>query len=82
MDLFFIRHSIQTVLSNDNDTLRKILNLDFSPVVSPGKQVKFSVETHKVRTQINPTPILYKAIAFKAQLVAVKALLMTEIYEL
>ena len=82
MDSFFILRSIQTVLSNDSDTLRKILNLDFSPVVSPGKQVKFSVETHKVRTQINPAPILYKAIDFKAQLVAVKALFMTEIYEL
>ena len=48
LDSFFILGSIQAVFINDNATLRKELNLDFSPKVSPEKQVTFSVETSKV----------------------------------
>ena len=40
--------SIQTVFSNDNENLRKKLNLDFSPEVSFEKQVTFSLETSEV----------------------------------
>ena len=53
--------SIGTVLSNDNDTSRKQLHLDFSPEVSPEKQVTFSVEIPEVCQQINTTPIVYEA---------------------
>ena len=48
LDSFFMLGSIQAVFINDNATLRKELNLDFSPKVSPEKQVTFSVETSKV----------------------------------
>ena len=51
--LFFIVASIRTVFSNENDTLKKELNLDFSLKVNPEKQVTFSVETSKVYQPIN-----------------------------
>ena len=66
--LFFILDSIQTVFSNDNDTLRKELNLDFSPKVSPEKQVTFSVKTPEVEEQINATPVVHGATDFNSQL--------------
>ena len=56
---FFILDSNQTVLCNDNDTLRKELNLDFSPKVSPEKQVTFSVKIPEVYLQINATPVVH-----------------------
>ena len=39
---------IQTVHINANDTLRKELNLNVSPVLSPEKQIIFSVEAPEV----------------------------------
>ena len=78
----FILESIQTVFSNGNDTLKKELNLDFSPEVSPEKRVIFSVETPKIYQEINATLIMHKATDFSAQLVAVKTPFMSEIYEL
>ena len=50
---FFILYSIHTVFSNDNDTLRKELNLEFSPEVSPEKQISSSVETPEAHQQVN-----------------------------
>ena len=47
LNSFFILDSIQTVLSNNNDTLGRKINLNFSPKVCPEKQVTFSVETPK-----------------------------------
>ena len=64
VDSFFTLDKIQTVLISDNASFRKQLNLDFSPEVSPGKQVTFLMETPEVYQQINPTPILYKAAYF------------------
>ena len=74
LDSFFIIDSIQTVFSNDNDTLRKKINLDFNPEVSPDKQGTFLMETPKVCQQINVAPIVDEATDFSAQLVAVKTL--------
>ena len=76
--------SIHSVFTNDNDTLIKELNLDFSPKVSPEKQVTFSVETPEVYQQINinAAPVGYGATNFNSQLVALKALFMSEMYEL
>ena len=81
LDSFFILNSIQTVFSNDNDTLRKELNLDFSPDVSLEKQVTLSVEIPEVSQQINAAPVVHEVTDFSVQLVAVKALFMSEMYE-
>ena len=81
LDSFFILDIIQADFSDNNDTLRKELNLDFSHEVSP-EQVTFSVKTPEVDQQINATPVVYGAIDFTSQLVAVKALFMSEIDEL
>ena len=56
LDSFFILDIIQAVFSDNNDTLRKELNLDFSHEVSP-EQVT-SVETPEVYQQINATPVV------------------------
>ena len=82
LDLFIILDRIQTVFSDDNDTLKKELNLDFSPEVSPEEQVTFSVETLEVYQHIDAAPVVYGATDFSSQLVAVKALFMNEMYEL
>ena len=79
---FFYTRQHPDSLSNDNDTLRKELNSDFSPEVSPEKQVTFLVETPEVYQLINAAPIVHGATDFSVQLVAVKALFMNEIYEL
>ena len=80
--LLFILDSIETVFCNDNDTLRKELNLDFGLQVSPEKQVTFSVETPEVYQQINVTSVVHGARDFCVQVVAVKVLFMSEMYEL
>lgn len=80
--LLFILDNIETVFCNDNDTLRKELNLDFGLQVSPEKQVTFSVETPEVYQQINVTSVVHGARDFCVQVVAVKVLFMSEMYEL
>ena len=81
LDSFFILDIIQAVFSDNNDTQRKELNLDFSHEVSP-EQITFSVETPEVYQHINATPVVYEEIDFTSQLVAVKALFMSEIDKL
>ena len=51
-DSFFILDSIKTIFSNDNDALRKKINLDVCPKVSPEKQFTFSVETPDIYQQL------------------------------
>ena len=82
LDSFFILDSIQTASCTDNETLRKELNIDFSPEVSPEKQVTFLVETPEVYQQITATPTVHGPPHFSAQLVAVKALFTSDMYEL
>ena len=80
--LFSYTRQHRTVFNNDNDTLRKELNLDFSPEVSPEKQVIFSVETAEVYQQINATPVVHRATHFRTQPVAVKVPFISEMYKL
>ena len=58
------------------------MNLDFSLQVSPEKQVTFSVETPEVYQQINATSVVHGERDVCAQVVAVKVLFMSEMYEL
>ena len=78
----FILESIQNVFSNDKDILGNELNLDFSSEVSPEKEAIFAVESPQNYQEINATPIVHEAADFGAQLVALKRLFMSEIYEL
>ena len=80
--LFFIVDSIQTVFSNENDTLKNELNLNFSLKVNPEKQVTFVVETPEVYQPINPIPVVHGATDFNPQLVPLEALFTREMYEL
>ena len=57
-------------------------NFNCSLEVGPEKQVTFSVETPEVYQQINATLIVHPATDFRLQLKALKALSMSEMYEL